>query len=131
VSRFLQLLKRRSHVLHKQLGELWYLTEPGSAVFTPIRVLIQTEADAQQPIGMLNVGTQSKVIQVYKDPRTVVGGVEMGGLLLPKPRTHRFVTEEDKGNPHASDWVLEEVVKDDLLTWTLRCERKRLQSTGK
>lgn len=116
--------------MHHQIGQLWYLTEPGSAVFTPIRVLIQTELDGQQAVGMLNLNSQSKTFQVYKDSQTIVGGVAMGGLLLPIPRRHRFVSEADKDNPHANEWVLMEVVKDDVLTWTVRCERMELKSTG-
>jgi hypothetical protein len=130
VSDFDRLLKRRSSIIDRKLGETWYLNSEGSNEFYELRVTLQDEPVRTDLNGQVLSASRSKVLQIYKDPNAVVGGKPQGGLARPVIDRHQFITQEDRGNPNGVFWVVKEIVGEDAHTWTLRCEQKQLMRAG-
>lgn len=131
MSRFDQLLRDKSRQLDRQLGETWYYTEGGGS-FVSVRVLVETEVDPRgNPLVDVNTTDRTKTITVYKDPTTVVGGEAMGGIARPLLNRGQFVRSEEMGKPGSSTWILDRIVSEDLLTWTLQIVNRELGQFGR
>lgn len=130
MSNFDRLLKRRSSIIDRKLGETWYWNIEGASEFHALRVTLQAEPDRTDTTGQVLSVARSKVIEIYKDPEAMVGGVRQGGLARPVIDQHQFIAAEDRGDPNGVFWVVKEIVGEDAHTWTLRCEQKRLMRVG-